>query len=61
MTHLPQVAARAHRHLKVVKEEGEVRVEVLEGEGRVRELARLLSGQYTEAALSHARLLLEAP
>jgi DNA repair protein RecN (Recombination protein N) len=34
---------------------------VLEGEGRVRELARLLSGQYTEAALSHARLLLEAP
>ncbi|APD09626.1 MULTISPECIES: DNA repair protein RecN [Thermus] len=61
VTHLPQVAARAHRHLKVVKEEGEVRVEVLEGEGRVRELARLLSGQYTEAALSHARLLLEAP
>ncbi|GLV48668.1 DNA repair protein RecN [Thermus sp. LT1-2-5] len=60
VTHLPQVAARAHRHLKVVKEGSEVRVEVLQGEARVRELARLLSGQYTEAALSHARLLLEA-
>ncbi|WP_347241708.1 AAA family ATPase [Thermus sp.] len=61
VTHLPQIAARAHRHLKVVKAGEEVRVEVLEGEARVRELARLLSGQYTEAALSHARLLLERP
>ncbi|MEN2981998.1 MAG: AAA family ATPase [Thermus sp.] len=61
VTHLPQVAARAHRHLRVVKEGSEVRVEVLEGEARVRELARLLSGQYTEAALAHARLLLERP
>lgn len=60
VTHLPQIAARAHRHLRVVKEGEEVRVEALEGEARVRELARLLSGQYTEAALSHARLLLEA-
>ncbi|GGN04223.1 DNA repair protein RecN [Thermus composti] len=61
VTHLPQIAARARRHLRVVKEGQEVRVEVLEGEARVRELARLLSGQYTEAALAHARLLLEAP
>lgn len=61
VTHLPQIAAKAHRHLRVVKEGEEVRLEVLEGEERVRELARLLSGQYTEAALSHARLLLEAP
>ncbi|WP_018111346.1 DNA repair protein RecN [Thermus igniterrae] len=59
VTHLPQIAARAHRHLRVVKEGEAVRVEALEGEARVRELARLLSGQYTEAALSHARLLLE--
>uniref|UniRef100_A0A7C5VG08 DNA repair protein RecN n=1 Tax=Thermus caliditerrae TaxID=1330700 RepID=A0A7C5VG08_9DEIN len=58
VTHLPQIAARAHRHLRVRKEGQEVRVEVLEGEERVRELARLLSGQYTEAALAHARLLL---
>ncbi len=59
VTHLPQIAAKAHRHLKVVREGEEVRVEVLEGEARVRELARLLSGQYTEAALAHARGLLE--
>ncbi len=59
VTHLPQIAARARRHLRVVKEGEEVRIEVLEGERRIRELARLLSGQYTEAALAHARLLLE--
>ncbi|WP_117237494.1 DNA repair protein RecN [Thermus sediminis] len=58
VTHLPQIAAKAHRHLRVVKEGEGVGLEVLEGEERVRELARLLSGQYTEAALSHARLLL---
>jgi len=58
VTHLPQIAAKAHRHLRVAKAGEEVRVEVLEGEERVRELARLLSGQYTEAALAHARLLL---
>ena len=61
VTHLPQIAAKAHRHLRVVKEGEEVRLQVLEGEERVRELARLLSGQYTEAALSHARLLLKTP
>ncbi|TBH20861.1 DNA repair protein RecN [Thermus thermamylovorans] len=61
VTHLPQIAARAHRHLRVKKAGEEVRVEVLEGEERVRELARLLSGQYTEAALAHARLLLGQP
>lgn len=59
VTHLPQIAARAHRHLRVAKEGEEVRIQPLEGEERVREIARLLSGQYTEAALSHARLLLE--
>jgi len=30
----------------------------VEGEERVRELARMLSGSYTEAALRHARSLL---
>jgi DNA repair protein RecN (Recombination protein N) len=42
VTHLPQIAARAKRHLRVVKEGEEVRIEVLEGEKRIRELARLL-------------------
>ncbi len=59
VTHLPQIAARAHRHLRVAQEEGRVRVEALEGEERVRELARLLSGEYTPEALAHARALLE--
>ncbi|GAA6736438.1 DNA repair protein RecN [Thermus oshimai] len=59
VTHLPQIAAKADRHFRVVKEGEGVRVELLEGEARVRELARLLSGQYTEAALAHARGLLE--
>jgi len=35
-----------------------VRVERVEGEERVRELARMLSGSYSEAALEHARELL---
>ena len=37
-----------------------VRVEPLAGEARVQEIARLLSGAYTQAALAHARELLEA-
>ncbi|RIH84194.1 DNA repair protein RecN [Meiothermus luteus] len=58
VTHLPQIAARAQFHYRVVKEGGTVRVERVEGEERVRELARMLSGSYSEAALEHARELL---
>ncbi|MCS7057858.1 MAG: DNA repair protein RecN [Meiothermus sp.] len=60
VTHLPQIAARAQAHYRVVKEGGAVRVERVEGEERVRELARMLSGSYSEAALEHARELLAA-
>jgi len=35
------------------------RVAPVEGEARVQELARLLSGQATQVALQHARELLE--
>ncbi len=35
------------------------RVALVEGEARLRELARLLSGHETEAALVHARELLD--
>ncbi|AEB12286.1 DNA repair protein RecN [Marinithermus hydrothermalis] len=59
VTHLAQIAARAATHYRVVKEEGRVRVERVEGEARVREIARMLSGSYSEAALRHARELLE--
>ncbi len=58
VTHLPQIAARAQTHYRVVKEAQGVRVERVQDEERVRELARMLSGSYSEAALKHARELL---
>ena len=61
VTHLPQIARRADRHLRVAKESDDdrtvVSVTLLEGEDRVRELARML-GRETEATLRHARELL---
>jgi len=64
VTHLAQVAAYANNHLLVVKDtDGQVTtssVAVLEGEERVRELARMLGGmEDSHTALSHARELLE--
>lgn len=63
ITHLPQLAARAHHHLYV--EKGERRgvavatVAELRGEARVREIARMLGGDAESAAsLEHARELL---
>jgi len=50
----------AQRHFRVTKTPEGVRVEPLAGEARVKEIARLLSGAYTQAALAHARELLEA-
>ena len=60
VTHLPQVAAQARQQLSVVKESsgGEVatRVEPLDGEQRVDEIARMLGGvEITENTLAHAR------
>jgi DNA repair protein RecN (Recombination protein N) len=64
VTHLAQVAAYANNHLLVVKDtDGQVTtssVAVLQGEDRVRELARMLGGmEDSHTALSHARELLE--
>jgi DNA repair protein RecN (Recombination protein N) len=64
ITHLPQIAARAGRHLAVRKrtEKGHTRAEVtpLEGKARVEELARMLAGEsVTPAALKHAAELLK--
>jgi DNA repair protein RecN (Recombination protein N) len=58
VTHLPQIAARAHTHYRVVKHSQSVQVQKVQDEERVRELARMLSGSYSEAALEHARELL---
>lgn len=65
VTHLPQVAAFADRHLVVEKtDDGSVThsgVQAMEGEDRVRELSRMLAGQEdSELARAHAEELLEA-
>ncbi|HUR74027.1 MAG TPA: DNA repair protein RecN, partial [Sporichthya sp.] len=65
VTHLPQVAAFADRHLLVAKsDDGRVTrtgVTALAGEARVRELSRMLAGQEDSAtARAHAEELLAA-
>ena len=62
ITHLPVIAARAQRHFRIVKEEHRgrprARVEPLSEEERLRELARMLSGDdRSEVARRHAREL----
>lgn len=58
VTHLAQIAAKAQQHFKVQKEQGRVWIGLVHAEDRVRELARMLSGSYSESALQHARELL---
>ncbi len=63
VTHLPQIASFADRHVKVIKSaqkgKTEVRYEVLEGEGRVRELAEMMNGtRETVIAKRHAEEML---
>jgi len=63
VTHLPQVAAFAHAHVRVTKETGEdhtvARIEPLDEASRVAELSRMLSGQPgSQTARDHAEELL---
>ncbi len=58
VTHLAQIAARANAHYRVVKSKSSVIIEAISDEERIKELARMLSGSYSEAALEHARELL---
>ncbi|MFC7402105.1 DNA repair protein RecN [Citricoccus sp. GCM10030269] len=67
VTHLPQVAAFADRHLRVTKNSNSTSgfttsdVVTLEGEDRIEELARMLAGRAgSGSARDHARELLEA-
>lgn len=60
VTHLPQVASQAHHHLQVSKStlEGQTytRIQPLDDEERVGEIARMLGGQeITRKTLEHAR------
>ncbi|MBI3647766.1 MAG: DNA repair protein RecN [Actinobacteria bacterium] len=59
VTHLPQIACFADRHIRVEKSGGTASVEPLSDEERVRELSRMLAGlPGSERALSHAEELL---
>ena len=64
ITHLPQIAAKADAHYFVFKEEREGRttshIRLLDADGRIAELAHMLSGStVTEAAKENARELLK--
>jgi DNA repair protein RecN (Recombination protein N) len=65
ITHLPQIASFADRHIKVVKRvEGDqtfVEYKIISGDERVSELAQMMSGQReTEISRTHAREMLKA-
>lgn len=64
VTHLPQVAAQAHHHLRVRKEnrDGQTYTHIArrDTEARVEEIARMLGGAtITEKTLAHAREMIE--
>ena len=64
ITHLPQIAARGKVHYKVYKQDTETEtishIIRLDNEGRVDEIAHMLSGAtLTAEALENARVLLD--
>ena len=66
ITHLPQIAARGEHHLRVEKTESggvtRTTAEPLEGEWRIREIARMLGGDpESESSREYARELLAGP
>jgi DNA repair protein RecN (Recombination protein N) len=61
VTHLPQIASFADRHVRLRKERGVATAAVLDRPARVRELSRMLAGlEGSEHAASHAEELLAA-
>ena len=65
ISHLPQIAARAHHHILVSKGERSgvttADTRVLEGDDRITEVARMLGGDAeSDVSRAHARELLEA-
>ncbi|MFV8818344.1 DNA repair protein RecN [Haliea sp. E17] len=64
VTHLPQVAAQGHHHLRVSKlssgKSVQTQLETLDADNKVEELARMLGGlSITEQTRAHAREMLE--
>ncbi len=65
VTHLAQVASKAHQHLQVSKESDQHSAQTtlmpLAGEDRITEIARMMGGaKITEQSLAHAREMAEA-
>lgn len=63
VTHLPQIACRARRHFYIEKyvldNQTGIRLKEMKGEGRVKEIARMLDGsQMSEIAIQHAQKML---
>jgi DNA repair protein RecN (Recombination protein N) len=59
VTHLPQIACFADRHLRVTKTDGTASVDLLDGSDRTEELSRMLAGLAgSESAVTHAEELL---
>ena len=62
ITHLPQIASEAASHVVVAKGETNgrttTRITRVEGEDRLKEMARMLSGRIDDASLAHASELL---
>lgn len=61
VSHLAQVAVLAHKHYVVSKSADDTPktlLRVVEGDARVAEVARMLSGDATDASLAHAREML---
>jgi DNA repair protein RecN (Recombination protein N) len=65
VTHLAQIAAQAKTHIRVEKlsdtQSTKIGISILDAQERNRELARMLSGSVTEAALRHAEELRNKP
>ena len=62
VTHVAQVAVVADAHYVVEKDDGDVpvtRLVQVRGDARVSEIARMLSGDASDASLAHARQMLE--
>jgi len=65
VTHLPQVAAQGHQHLRVSKSSDgastETRIDALAGTARREEVARMLGGiEITRETLAHAKQMLDS-
>jgi DNA repair protein RecN (Recombination protein N) len=62
VTHSPQVAARAARHFRISRAKDKTKIELLDDEQRLEEIARMLSGAAVtaEARAAAKRLMTEA-